>query len=143
MRALSIQQPWASLILGIAPEIKFGAYVHEQPKDVENRTWTTPHRGELLIHTGKKFDFDALSYFYQDWDPKHLRSHFTTGAILGIVTLTSIIQDANSVWAGDDCYHWMLSNPRVFNEPHSYRGQLGLFWVHMTLEELNGEVSGS
>lgn len=37
--ALTIKQPWAALIIaGI--------------KDVENRSWTTPHRGLLLIHAG-------------------------------------------------------------------------------------------
>ncbi len=41
MKALSIIQPWASLIAtGI--------------KDVENRTWRTNYRGEFLIHASAK-----------------------------------------------------------------------------------------
>lgn len=37
MKALSIKQPWASLIAhGI--------------KDIENRTWATKYRGKVLIH---------------------------------------------------------------------------------------------
>lgn len=40
MKALSIRQPWASLIvLGI--------------KDIENRTWATRERGTILVHASK------------------------------------------------------------------------------------------
>ena len=43
MKALSIRQPWASLIVaGI--------------KDIENRSWVTNYRGKLLIHAAQKFD---------------------------------------------------------------------------------------
>lgn len=48
MRALSIQQPWAWLIVN--------GY-----KPVENRTWTHPHRGRTLIHAGLKMDAQAHS----------------------------------------------------------------------------------
>lgn len=40
MRALSITQPWAWLV------------VHGG-KDIENRRWNTKHRGEFLIHAAK------------------------------------------------------------------------------------------
>ena len=43
MKAISIRQPWAWLI------------VHGY-KDVENRTWATKHRGPILIHAGKTLD---------------------------------------------------------------------------------------
>jgi len=40
MKALSIRQPWASLIvLGL--------------KDIENRTWATRQRGTVLVHASK------------------------------------------------------------------------------------------
>jgi hypothetical protein len=41
VKALSIRQPWAWLILNGF-------------KDVENRDWRTSYRGEFLIHTGQK-----------------------------------------------------------------------------------------
>lgn len=42
MKALSIKQPWASLIAqGI--------------KDIENRTWKTSYRGRIYIHASGKF----------------------------------------------------------------------------------------
>jgi len=39
MRAVTIRQPWAELIV-------------RGEKDVENRSWRTRHRGPLLIHAG-------------------------------------------------------------------------------------------
>lgn len=43
MKAITIKQPWASLIVvGI--------------KDVENRTWKTNFRGRVLIHASAKAD---------------------------------------------------------------------------------------
>ena len=42
MKALSIQQPWAWLIIN-------------RHKHVENRDWPTKQRGEILVHTGKKW----------------------------------------------------------------------------------------
>ena len=44
MRALSIKQPWASLI------------VHHG-KDIENRTWPTKIRGRIAIHASKRLEF--------------------------------------------------------------------------------------
>ena len=39
MKAITIKQPWASLIV-------------EGIKDIENRTWKTSFRGRVLIHAG-------------------------------------------------------------------------------------------
>jgi hypothetical protein len=46
--ALSIRQPWASLIVaGLKP--------------VENRSWRVRYRGPLLIHAGQRVDVDGLA----------------------------------------------------------------------------------
>lgn len=47
MKAISIRQPWASLIVGIPGT--------PGPKDVENRVWKHPpkYRGTLMIHAGQ------------------------------------------------------------------------------------------
>lgn len=52
MKALSINQPWAWLIVN--------GY-----KPVENRDWDTKYRGDFLIHAGKNFDEEAL-WFIED-----------------------------------------------------------------------------
>jgi hypothetical protein len=50
LKALTIRQPWASLIIaGI--------------KDVENRTWSTGYRGELVIHAGRSVDRAGLTEY--------------------------------------------------------------------------------
>ena len=142
MKALSIQQPWASLILGIAPKTYLDGCTH--PKDIENRTWKTGYRGDLLIHAGKRFDVDALEHLYDEPPPgaaNWLHDNFTLGAILGVVTLVDLIRDSDSAWAIEDCYHWMLSNPRAFNDPIPYKGQLGLFNVPMTLYKLHEQTT--
>nr|WP_138751759.1 ASCH domain-containing protein [Paenibacillus sinopodophylli] len=46
MKAITIIQPWATLIA-------IGA------KKFETRSWPTKHRGELAIHAGKKIDREA------------------------------------------------------------------------------------
>ena len=47
MKALSIKQPWAWLIVNGF-------------KDIENRTWRTKIRGEFLIHAGIEADKNML-----------------------------------------------------------------------------------
>jgi activating signal cointegrator 1 len=42
MQAISVNQPWASLIIAGA-------------KRIETRSWSTNHRGPLAIHASKKF----------------------------------------------------------------------------------------
>ena len=57
MKTLSIRQPWASLIV-------------EGFKDVENRSWRTPIRGEIAIHASAsktEDDWeDAIDYYDLD-----------------------------------------------------------------------------
>src|SRR5688500_13358768 len=47
MKALSLRQPWGDLL------------VHGV-KDVENRRWSTRHRGLLVIHAAKTLDVEAM-----------------------------------------------------------------------------------
>jgi ASCH domain len=110
VRALTIRQPWASLI--IAGE-----------KDVENRTWPTRYRGPLAIHAGQGVDRDL-----QPWQRKIVQriNSFPRGAIIGIVDLTDIVRDAPSRWAESGHYHWVLTNPRPI-EPIPLRERLGLW----------------
>lgn len=55
MRALSVKASYAYLIgLGI--------------KDIENRAWTTSHRGQILIHSSGKSEFNLdLNLFPDSW----------------------------------------------------------------------------
>ena len=110
MRALTIRQPWASLI--ICGE-----------KDVENRTWTTRYRGPLAVHAGYRADHDL-----QPWqqDIVERLNTLPRGAIIGIVDLRDIVSDSSSRWAETGHYHWVLTNQRPI-EPVPMRGRLGLW----------------
>ena len=58
MKALSIRQPWAWLI--VRPDVADQATRAQLRtwrciKDVENRTWSTGFRGRFLVHAGKTY----------------------------------------------------------------------------------------
>lgn len=111
MKALSIRQPWASLIISGA-------------KDIENRTWSTTHRGPLLIHASKRVDIDA--------DTRGLLTRaeidaLPRGGIIGAVMVIDCVTSSPSVWFTGPI-GWRLEDPRAL--PFiAYRGQLGLFEI--------------
>lgn len=130
MKALTVCQPYASLIVG------WPGIAAEDVKRVENRTWPTSYRGPLLIHAG------VSTKWLDTWDgptpPKMLM-----GVILGRVDLVGC-QSIESIrrapdrspigWlkhhvhaSGPQCL--ILRRPRRLFEPVPYRGQQGLFEV--------------
>lgn len=125
--ALSIQQPWAHLIVtGV--------------KDVENRTWPHGFRGPVLIHAGKTIDEFAVSMLRRGFHPAHrglpdgspaplrleLPETWQTGGIVGVAEVT----DCVNFYGGSDWfqgpYGYLLANakPLPFMP---LRGQLGFF----------------
>lgn len=110
MKALTVRQPWASLII-------------EGTKDVECRSWSHAHRGPLLIHSGQRIDRDALEAGIG-------RPGLPTGVILGVVDLVDIVAEHHSKWAEPGySRYFVLENPRPLAEPVPYNGQLGLYDV--------------
>jgi len=106
MRAITIQQPWASLIVcGI--------------KDVENRSWKTPP-GEILVHAGKRIDLCAMDQF------GHLLDDAPTGALIGSVRITETVTDSSSEWAMPDCWHWLLADAKEC-DPIPMLGRQGIW----------------
>lgn len=107
MKALSIKQPWASLIAS-------------GRKTIELRTWQVRYRGPLIICAGGS-PRRGTSY---EIGPQ--------GVALCVVTLESIEPASplheqaacTAVTPGD--FAWHLSNPRPF-EPFPYKGQLNIF----------------
>lgn len=128
MKTLSIKQPFASLIV-------YGL------KDVENRTWTTPYRGKILIHAGSA----AIQHCFWDNEPReHFESYMThnsfgnipdmsefpTGAIVGYVDLKDCVKEHDSIWADpfEDVYKWVFTNAFYFDEPIlNVKGKLRLW----------------
>ena len=122
MKALTIKQPWADLIIaGI--------------KDIENRTWKTSYRGRVLIHTSKspcsRGDLDAcpLSALSENINlDKYAPGRFTNGAIIGSVDIVDCVMNHPSEWAEKGVYNWVLANPVKFEKPIlNVKGTLGLW----------------
>ena len=108
--ALSIKQPWAWLIVA-------------GHKDVENRTWFTNYRGPVLIHAGKRFDFDPFQQW--DWPEIERPATFDLGGIVGQADIIDCCRDCLSEWFGGP-YGFRLDNMR----PLPFRpcaGKLGFF----------------
>lgn len=135
MKTLSVRQPWANLIV-------YGI------KDIENRTWRTKFRGRIYIHAPAKIDKDpnvdtpmrikAMRIFYRNnhdkredflnntWGP--LWDNQFTSSIIGSVEIVDCIRDSKSVWADPDCWHWVLKDPILFDNPIlNVKGKLSLW----------------
>jgi ASCH domain len=108
MKALSVKQPWASLFF--------------HGKNIENRTWQTKYRGDILIHAsakiaGKMSDLlndDQIKSLglsrYNDqllpagdannfWPIGIMIEAFTLSAIIGKVTIVDCVINHPSIWA--------------------------------------------
>ena len=83
--ALSIQQPWAWLIVN--------GY-----KDIENRNWNIKYRGELHVHVGKKIEEDGIDWVKFMFPQIVLPSAFDTGGIVGKTTIVDCVTRSNSPW---------------------------------------------
>ena len=128
MKALSIRQPWASLIIG-----KPFALADGKLKDVENRTWSTSFTGPLLIHASSRVDVDAVRSIFPPFKHRLAESPATwrpyLGAIIGQVELVECRRHSPSIWAEAGAWHWVLANPKAFANPIPYKSKLGLFEV--------------
>lgn len=91
MKALTIKQPFASLIL-------------EGLKEYEFRTWKTKYRGPILIHAGKGVDRKAMKKFEQ------YNLKYPVGAIIAKAEIEDVIYV-------DDEFRKMLKmkNPLVYS----------------------------
>lgn len=114
MKALSIRQPWAYLIVaGIKP--------------VENRTWLTHYRGPLTIHAGVRPASETIERIEQHYGIKIPREQLQFGGIVGTAELTGIVMSSSSPYF-EGPYGWVLTKPRRVKFV-SWRGQQGLFDV--------------
>lgn len=141
MKALTVKQPWASLIV-------------EGIKDIENRTWRCPQKyigKRVLIHASAKpvpgLPCRALT-------PLQYATVFSAGkldaligpngAIIGSVEIVDCVINHPSIWAektevvndfefgyfpiyGKKIYNWVLANPVKFDKPIPSKGRLS-FW---------------
>ena len=124
MKALSIRQPWASLIL-------------TGSKRIENRTWSTQYRGPLFIHTGLQIDQDAIPFAPRRGSQQLQALLQLRGVLMGKVMLVDVHEfteaDIDPFAEGPYCF--VLESPVIFYEPVPTRGHLGLFTVPDSLVE--------
>lgn len=90
MKALSIRQPWAHLII-------------HGGKDIENRTWTTKLRGRFLVHASKgmtRQEHQVVAEFCArrvlPMPPAY--EQLKRGGIVGSVELLDCVCTSQSTW---------------------------------------------
>lgn len=140
MRALTLTQPWASLVA-------IGA------KRIETRSWATQYRGPLAIHAAKDFPEEAILTCLREPFGTVLRPHFGSpgalprGAVVAIAELVACeltdelllptridrfnafaaeheLKFGNYAWGR---YAWIFSDVQQFPEPYPIRGYQGLW----------------
>ena len=121
MKAISIRQPWAWLILNAG-------------KDYENRDWPTKFRGRVLIHASKgmtRAEYDGASLYVREVVHPCITippfEALERGGIVGEVTITDCVTDSCSPWF-NGWYGFALANPKPLTfQP--CRGMLKFFEV--------------
>lgn len=124
MKALSIRQPWAWLILNAG-------------KDIENRRWPTSVRGRVLIHAGKgmtRIDYEDAHYSFRATigcagEAMPSFEAIERGGIVGSVEIVDCVTESESPWFCGR-YGFVLRDPRPIPF-RPWRGQLGFFEVPM------------
>lgn len=110
---LTVRQPWAWSIIHAG-------------KDVENRSWPSPHAGLIGIHAGQIIESKGRARLERLGI--EMPDELTTGAIIGTVEIVGCLRGYESPWAerGGSWWHWVLDNPRAI-EPIPWMGQPGLW----------------
>ncbi len=114
MKVLSLKQPFPWLIL----------HGGEGWKDVENRVWSTKHRGPFLIHASKSMTRD-----YYDWAVAFARKaapqvvvppmeDLRQGGIVGMAEITAVIQPC--VGINEDYNGCRCGRPWHFGRQYGY-----------------------
>ena len=136
MKAITIKQPWASLIV-------------EEIKDVENRTWRTNFRGRILIHAAAKPASIKIEIEGQATCKEitilstlnRAEEDNLFGCIIGSVEIVDCVQNHPSIWAEKGVWNWLLQNPIKFDVPIKCKGKLSLWDYPYILAEA-GEKDG-
>ena len=136
MRAISIRQPWASMIIRPSltdPIERAKAFAAGEIKDIENRDWSTNVRGRVLVHAAKGCTVaeaeDALDFAETvcgvtfSLDLKTI----ARGGIIGSVEIVDCVTKSTSRWFMGK-YGFVLRNPQPI--PFiPFKGALGFFHV--------------
>ena len=122
MKALTIKEPWATLII-------------EGYKEYEFRSWKTNYRGKILIHAGKSLEKNQAKKF------KEYNLKYSCGEIIGEADLVDCIKvteefdkklkKKNSLVYGNSGHEqnngWKLENIKKYDKKIKVNGKLGLW----------------
>ena len=134
MKALTIREPWATLII-------------EGYKSYEFRSWKTNYRGKILIHAGLSLEMDMEERF------KEYNLEYNCGNIIGEAELVDCIlvdkkfneelrQINPLVYARSNhvkTYAWKLINIKKYNNQISCKGKLVLWNYEGEIYETQNE----
>ncbi len=126
MKAITIKQPWASLIVN--------GY-----KKYEFRSWKTNYRGELYIHAGKGIDKEGMKRV------ESLNLKYPKSRIIGKVIIEDCIElndkvnkkinSENEFIYGKDInrkgYAWVIKESELLNIEKEINGKLGLWNIEL------------
>lgn len=119
MKALTIKQPFASLIIN-------------EYKKYEFRTWKTNYRGKIYIHAGLGISKEDIIRF------ETYNLDYTLGAIIGEAEIidcilvdeefkNKILQENKEVYKNGSGYAFVLTNIKKYEKPIYCKGKLGLW----------------
>ncbi len=120
MKAISIRQPWAWLII-------------HGGKDIENRDWSTAVRGPVLVHASKGMTRSEYQEAADNYDPGDIGPDLPPfealerGGIVGQVEIVGCANKSTSPWFSGK-FGFVLANPKPLPF-RPYRGMLGFFEV--------------
>jgi len=132
--ALTLHRPWPYCITGLYELVA---------KRVENRSWATRHRGDLLLHAGRRWntrDLQAACRFVHvsggrpGLIPAAEQAH-PTGVVATVRVVDVCAGSAHTdtvvcgcgPWAMPGQYHWRIDQVRVLPSPVECRGAQGLW----------------
>lgn len=142
MKALTLRQPWATLVA-------VGA------KTIETRSWGTRYRGPVVIHAAKTFSRPEVALTLEAPFSTVLRDHINyprdlpLGAVIAVVDLVDVVRmdasepsecpglqgrelgehEAAFGFYSPERFAWVLDIARPLREPVPARGALGLWEV--------------
>lgn len=124
MKAISVRQPWAWLIV-------------RGDKDIENRSWKTKFRGEFLVHASMGFDRKGYEWLINnakalgiDVRSIPFAGDFERGAIVGKATIADCVTKSDSPWFFGPV-GFVLEKAEAFDKPIPCKGRLGFFDVEL------------
>ena len=136
VKALSLWQPWASLIADGA-------------KQIETRSWSTAYRGSIAIHAAKRWTPEQNDLCQQEpFRGCLLEAGFANwtdiplGCVVGIADLIDVVPTEAIVAELSEQekafgnyergrYGWMLTNIRALPTPIPVRGRQGLWTIEL------------